>query len=52
MVVTAAFVAKAKLNKTIVFTGAAQPARMRDSDADFNLGFAAPPPNSNRPASM
>jgi L-asparaginase len=41
MTVTAAFVAKKKLKKTIVFTGAAQPARMRDTDADFNLGFAA-----------
>ncbi len=40
MTVTAAFVAKKKLKKTIVFTGAAQPARMRDTDADFNLGFA------------
>lgn len=27
-------------NKTIVFTGAMQPARMRSSDAPFNLGFA------------
>jgi L-asparaginase len=41
MVETAAFIAKARLDKTIVLTGAAQPARMRDSDADFNLGFAA-----------
>jgi L-asparaginase len=41
MVATAAFIAAAKLDKTIVLTGAAQPARMRDSDADFNLGFAA-----------
>ena len=41
MTLTAAFIAKEKLRKTIVFTGAAQPARMRDTDADFNLGFAA-----------
>lgn len=27
-------------NKTIVLTGAMQPARMRQSDAPFNLGFA------------
>ena len=26
--------------KTIVFTGAMQPALMRDTDAEFNLGFA------------
>jgi L-asparaginase len=41
MVKTAAFIAAKTLAKTIVLTGAAQPARMRDSDADFNLGFAA-----------
>jgi L-asparaginase len=41
MVETAAVIAIKKLVKTIVLTGAAQPARMRDSDADFNLGFAA-----------
>jgi L-asparaginase len=40
MVTTAAFIAKKSLGKTIVLTGAAQPARMRDTDADFNLGFA------------
>lgn len=40
MVTTAAFIAGAKLAKTVVLTGAAQPARMKDSDADFNLGFA------------
>lgn len=28
-------------NKTIVLTGAMQPARFRDSDACFNVGFAA-----------
>lgn len=27
-------------NKTVVFTGAMQPARMRSTDAPFNLGFA------------
>ena len=27
-------------DKTVVFTGAMQPARMRNSDAPFNLGFA------------
>ena len=27
-------------DKTVVFTGAMQPARMRQSDAPFNLGFA------------
>ena len=27
-------------NKTIVFTGALKPARFRDSDATFNVGFA------------
>ena len=31
---------QAKLNKTIVLTGAAQPAVLRDSDTDFNLGLA------------
>ncbi len=40
MVETAAFIAKKNIQKTIVLTGAAQPARMKDSDADFNLGFA------------
>jgi L-asparaginase len=40
MVTTAAFIANKSLDKTIVLTGAAQPARMRDTDADFNLGFA------------
>jgi L-asparaginase/Glu-tRNA(Gln) amidotransferase subunit D len=37
---TAQFVAAKKLQKTIVFTGAAQPASMKDTDADFNLGLA------------
>ena len=27
-------------NKTVVFVGAMQPARFRDSDATFNIGFA------------
>ncbi len=27
-------------NKTVIFTGAMQPARMRQTDAPFNLGFA------------
>ena len=27
-------------HKTVVFTGAMQPARMRKTDAPFNLGFA------------
>jgi len=34
-------VVRRELQKTIVLTGAAQPARMKDSDADFNFGFAA-----------
>jgi len=37
---TASVIAARKLNKTIVLTGAAQPAVMRDSDTDFNLGLA------------
>lgn len=41
MIETASFLAPQRLRKTIVLTGAAQPARMKDSDADFNLGFAA-----------
>jgi L-asparaginase len=41
MVETASFIARKSPQKTIVLTGAAQPARMKDSDADFNLGFAA-----------
>jgi len=41
MVATAQHLAKQKLGKkTIVFVGAMQPARMRYSDAAFNLGFA------------
>ncbi len=37
---TAKAIAARKLNKTIVLTGAAQPAVLRDSDTDFNLGLA------------
>jgi L-asparaginase len=41
MVATAQHLAIKDLgNKTIVFVGAMQPARMRYSDATFNLGFA------------
>jgi L-asparaginase len=41
MVATAKYLAKKDLGKkTIVFVGAMQPARMRYSDAAFNLGFA------------
>jgi L-asparaginase len=37
---TAQAIAARKLDKTIVLTGAAQPAVLRDSDTDFNLGLA------------
>ncbi|HTQ82792.1 MAG TPA: asparaginase domain-containing protein [Pseudolabrys sp.] len=37
---TAQVIAGRNLAKTIVLTGAAQPAAMRDSDTDFNLGLA------------
>lgn len=37
---TARVIAARQLNKTIVLTGAAQPAVLRDSDTDFNLGLA------------
>lgn len=37
---TAEAIAARKLDKTIVLTGASQPAVMRDSDTDFNLGLA------------
>ena len=37
---TAATIAARNLPKTIVLTGAAQPAVLRDSDTDFNLGLA------------
>jgi L-asparaginase len=37
---TAEVIASRNLGKTIVLTGAAQPAGMRESDADFNFGLA------------
>ena len=37
---TAQVIAARRLDKTIVLTGAAQPAVLRDSDTDFNLGLA------------
>jgi len=37
---TAQAIAARRLDKTIVLTGAAQPAVLRDSDTDFNLGLA------------
>lgn len=40
MVATAQHLAQAELKKTIVLVGAMQPARMRVTDAPFNLGFA------------
>lgn len=40
MVQTAAVVGRAKLDKTIVFTGAMVPYSVEGSDAEFNLGFA------------
>lgn len=41
MVATAKYLSQKDLrNKIIVFVGAMQPARMRKSDAPFNLGFA------------
>lgn len=40
MVDTAQALEKAELDKTIVVVGAMRPALMKDSDADFNLGFA------------
>ena len=40
MIKTAEAVAKRKLDKIIVLTGASQPAAMRDTDAEFNLGGA------------
>lgn len=40
MIKTAEVVAARKLDKVIVFTGASQPAAMRDTDAEFNLGGA------------
>jgi len=40
MIDTARVLACASMEKTIVITGSSQPAVMRDTDADFNLGFA------------
>ncbi|MDB5237678.1 MAG: ansA3 [Parcubacteria group bacterium] len=40
MIKTAEYIAKRHLKKTIVLTGASQPASMRDSDADANVGGA------------
>ena len=40
MVQTARIVGEARLDKTIVFTGAMVPFSVQDSDAPFNLGFA------------
>ena len=41
MIKTAAVVALRSHKKTIIFTGAAQPERMKETDADFNIGFAS-----------
>ena len=40
MPLTAKFLGKSKINKTIVFAGSAIPAKDGKSDAKFNLGFA------------
>ena len=40
MVQTARVVGSARLDKTVVFTGAMIPYSVQDSDAPFNLGFA------------
>src|SRR3954467_9099465 len=40
MVQTAAVVGRARLEKTVVFTGAMIPYSVQGSDAPFNLGFA------------
>jgi L-asparaginase len=40
MVDTARVIAEYNREKVVVLTGALQPARMRDSDAEFNLGSA------------
>lgn len=40
MVDTARVVSKRCLGKVVVFTGALQPARMRETDVEFNLGGA------------
>lgn len=41
MPVTAAFLKDKVPGKTVVLTGAMQPALMRETDANFNVGFAA-----------
>jgi L-asparaginase len=40
MIETARLISREGMQKTIVLTGAAQPEQIRDSDADFNVGFA------------
>ena len=40
MIETAAYLAKRKLQKTIVFTGAFLPATFKMSEAEFNVGVA------------
>ncbi len=40
MIETAKVIANLQLEKTIVITGAGQPAIMKGSDAAFNVGFA------------
>ena len=37
---TAAAIAAKRIRKTVVLTGAGQPAAMKGSDAQFNIGFA------------
>lgn len=40
MIETAAVIAARDLGKAVVLVGSAQPEGMKDTDADFNLGFA------------
>jgi len=40
MIATAKLLAEQIRDKTIVLTGSMQPARLRSSDAEFNIGFA------------
>ncbi|KAI8483592.1 PREDICTED: uncharacterized protein LOC109469723 isoform X2 [Branchiostoma belcheri] len=40
MIDTAAYLAKKRLPKTIILTGAFRPEKFKDSDADFNVGVA------------
>lgn len=40
MIETAAAIAKRNIGKAIVLVGSAQPEGMKETDADFNLGFA------------